>query len=132
MNSIPTGGGLLPDVVFHVPPQAGGADGVKVLAYPFIEVGATPPLNTFRTDQSELHQVRVVVGPAAATPWAPSTKSPTGGNANTIAVDAVPPPKITPPAPPARAARAVLGQRRGPLRPAPNQSPWSHQAPAVH
>ena len=84
------GGGLLPGAVVNLVPQtfAGLVFGSVVTtdANPLNESGAVPPVRLFSADHSSLHQVTVVVGPAAATVELPSTNAPRLANEKTTAV----------------------------------------------
>jgi hypothetical protein len=64
---------LCPDL--FVSRKAGGDDGTGLPAKPLNDMGATPPVRLFARYHSELHQVSVVVGPAAAATLRSPSKS---------------------------------------------------------
>jgi hypothetical protein len=82
------GGGLFPDAVVNVAPQARAGLVVgrvlTVWAKPLNASGATPAVRLLICHQESFHQLSVVVVFAAATELLPSTNAPRLGNANTM------------------------------------------------
>src|SRR5947209_4892968 len=82
------GGGLLPVLVVHDPPQAGGA-GVVMLAKPLNDPVFGSLVTLFIFHHCEPHQLTCVDAVADATVRSPSTKLPCARKANTMACSAL-------------------------------------------
>src|SRR5438128_9895340 len=79
------GGGLLPVVVLHVPPQTGGVV-LRVLAKPLNAAGAGPPDRAFSLYHCAPHHVTVPpLARAFAAVLSPSVNEPLAREANTSA-----------------------------------------------